>query len=69
MMPQRLRFTLTATQWQATNILSQANHLQIITNLYAKGVRTLILPNAVDISEIPAFNAGSLAPVMHARVR
>ena len=30
---------------------SQTNHLQIITNLYAKGVRTLILPNAVDISE------------------
>lgn len=57
---------MTATQWQATNILSQANHLQIITNLYAKGVRTLILPNVVDISEIPLFDAGSLAAVMHA---
>ena len=41
------------------NILSQTNHLQIITNLYAKGVRTLILPNAVDLSKIPAFNAGT----------
>jgi phospholipase/lecithinase/hemolysin len=48
------------------NIQSQANHLQIITNLYAKGVRTLILPNAVDLSKIPAFNAGTLAPTIHA---
>jgi outer membrane lipase/esterase len=58
--------TLTFAQWQATNALSQTNYLQIITNLYAKGVRTLILPNAVDLSEIPAFNAGTLAPGMHA---
>jgi phospholipase/lecithinase/hemolysin len=53
-------------QFSNANILSQANHLQIITNLYAKGVRTLILPNAVDISQIPAFNAGTAAPVLHA---
>jgi phospholipase/lecithinase/hemolysin len=43
-------------QWQAANNQSQANHLQIITSLYAKGVRTLILPNVVDISKVPAFN-------------
>ena len=43
-------------QLQAANSASQANHLQIITQLYAKGVRTLVLPNAVDISTIPAFN-------------
>jgi phospholipase/lecithinase/hemolysin len=55
----------TSNQWVVANNLSQTNHLQIITNLYAKGVRTLILPNAVDISEIPAFNAGSLTGVMH----
>lgn len=53
-------------QFSNANILSQANHLQIITNLYAKGVRTLILPNAVDISAIPAFNTGTLAPALHA---
>jgi phospholipase/lecithinase/hemolysin len=47
------------TQWQTANNQSQTNHLQIITQLYAKGVRTLILPNAVDISEIPAFNVGT----------
>lgn len=53
-------------QLSSANIQSQANHLQIITSLYAKGVRNLILPNAVDISEIPAFNAGTLAGVLHA---
>jgi phospholipase/lecithinase/hemolysin len=53
-------------QFSSANMQSQTNHLQIITNLYAKGVRNLILPNAVDIAEIPAFNAGTLAPVLHA---
>src|SRR5580693_10201942 len=48
------------------NIQSQANHLQIITSLYAKGVRTLIMPNAVDISEIPAYNQGNATAVLHA---
>ena len=53
-------------QWIVNNSQSQTNHLQIITNLYAKGVRTLILPNAVDISKVPAFNQGSLTSVMSA---
>ena len=53
-------------QFSSANILSQSNHLQIITNLYAKGVRTLIMPNAVDLSKIPAFNAGSAASAIHA---
>jgi phospholipase/lecithinase/hemolysin len=45
------------TQW--TNAINQSltNHWQAITNLYfAKGVRTLVMPNAVDITEIPAYN-------------
>jgi len=55
-----------AAQWQAAIKQSQTNHMQIITQLYAKGVRTLIMPNAVDISEIPAFNAGiTLTNVEH----
>jgi len=55
-----------SNQWVAAINQSQTNHLQIITNLYAKGVRTLILPNAVDISKIPAFNTGStLTNLMH----
>jgi phospholipase/lecithinase/hemolysin len=48
------------------NIQSQANHLQIITKLYAKGVRTLVMPNAVDISVIPAYNQGNATAVLHA---
>src|ERR1035438_2815593 len=56
----------TPSQWTTAIKHSQTNHLQIITNLYAKGVRTLILPNAVDISEIPAFNAGTLVTALHA---
>jgi outer membrane lipase/esterase len=48
------------------NIRAQPNNLQIITNLYAKGVRTLVLPNAVDISKIPAFNQGNATAVLHA---
>ena len=31
------------------------NHFKAVTNLYAKGARTLIMPNAVDISAAPAF--------------
>ena len=54
------------SQWLATINQAQTNHLQIITNLYAKGVRTLILPNAVDLSEIPAFNAGSMTSAIRA---
>ena len=32
------------------------NHFRAITNLYAKGVRTVVAPNAVDINLAPAFN-------------
>jgi phospholipase/lecithinase/hemolysin len=45
------------TLW--TNAINQSltNHWRAITNLYyAKGVRTLIMPNAVDITEIPDYN-------------
>jgi hypothetical protein len=33
-----------------------ANHSQAITNLYAKGARTLLMPNAVDITKIPQYS-------------
>jgi phospholipase/lecithinase/hemolysin len=41
-----------------TNAINQSltNHYMAITNLYAKGVRTLVMPNAVDITEIPQYN-------------
>ena len=56
--------TFLLNQFVNANIQAQANDLQIILNLYAKGVRTLVLPNVVDISEIPAFNQGSLTSVL-----
>lgn len=36
--------------------LAVTNQFKAITNLYAKGIRTLVMPNAVDISTIPQFN-------------
>lgn len=42
-----------------TNAINQSlsNHFQAITNLYhAKGARTLIMPNAVDITQIPQYS-------------
>ncbi len=42
--------------WNPAIGLSLTNHFNIITNLYAKGVRTLIMPNAVDITEVPYYN-------------
>ncbi len=43
-------------RWTAAIDQTLTNHYQAITNLYyAKGVRTLVLPNAVDLSEIPYY--------------
>ena len=43
--------------WTNAINLSLSNHWQIITNLYfAKGARTLLMPNAVDITEVPLYN-------------
>ena len=41
-----------------TNAMNQSltNHYNIVTNLYAKGARTLLMPNAVDITEIPQYS-------------
>ncbi|MFZ1072483.1 MAG: hypothetical protein WAO21_03515, partial [Verrucomicrobiia bacterium] len=47
-----------------TNAINQSltNHWNIITNLYyAKGARTLVMPNAVDITEIPEFDLNTVA--------
>jgi phospholipase/lecithinase/hemolysin len=46
-----------------TNAINQSltNHFNIITNLYANGARTLIMPNAVDITEIPEYDKISSA--------
>jgi 3-phytase len=58
------------TQW--TNAINQSltNHWNIITNLYyAKGARTLVVPNAVDITEIPQYNGNSAAVKIFIRQR
>ena len=34
---------------------SLSNHLSAIQGLHSKGARTLIMPNAVDLTQIPAF--------------
>ena len=41
-----------------TNVINVAltNQYRAITNLYGKGIRTLLMPNVVDISTIPQFN-------------
>jgi phospholipase/lecithinase/hemolysin len=54
-------------QWTSAINQSQTNHFKIITNLYAKGARTLIMPNAVDISTIPFFNGADNAAFIHQR--
>ncbi len=42
--------------WTNAMNLSLTNHFVAITNLYAKGARTLIMPNAVDISKVPEYS-------------
>jgi 3-phytase len=55
-----LNYSTNITKW--TNAMNQSltNHFKAITNLYAKGARTLIMPNAVDITTVPDYaNYGS----------
>ncbi len=42
-------------EWVAAIGQSITNHQQAVQTLYAKGVRTLIMPTAVDITEIPEY--------------
>lgn len=45
------------TRWSNDIKLSMTNHWTVITNLFAKGVRTMLMPNAVDMSKIPYFDS------------
>ena len=49
--------------------VSLTNHFVAITNLYAKGVRTLIMPNAVDLMEIPEFDNTASTNLIFVRQR
>jgi phospholipase/lecithinase/hemolysin len=59
--------TESLSQWTNAINQSQNNHFKAVTNLYAKGVRALILPNAVDVSTIPKFNNSPNANFIHLR--
>jgi phospholipase/lecithinase/hemolysin len=48
-----------ASAWTTDVNKSLTNHFKIVTNLWGKGARTIIMPNAVDVSTIPFFNASS----------
>jgi phospholipase/lecithinase/hemolysin len=55
-----------------TNAINQSlsNHWRVITNLYyAKGARTLIMPKAVDITEIPEYDLNPAADKKFIRQR
>ncbi|MFO1514571.1 MAG: SGNH/GDSL hydrolase family protein [Verrucomicrobiota bacterium] len=41
--------------WTNAMNRSLSNHIVVVTNLYAKGARTLVMPNAVDISKTPTY--------------
>ena len=58
-------YSATMSQWTSAINQSQTNHYKAATNLYAKGARTLIMPNAVDISTIPAFNISANVSTIH----
>ncbi len=47
------------TTWNNYIIQSITNQWKAITNLYAKGARTVIMPNAVDITEVPQYSGES----------
>ena len=47
--------SLDPTTWNNAVNGSLANHQTAVQTLYAKGVRTLIMPNAVDITAVPAY--------------
>jgi len=53
--------------WTNAINASLTNHFKAITNLYAKGARSLIMPNAVDISTIPKFDNSANKTFIHQR--
>lgn len=55
--------------WTATNNLWLSNHYTVITNLYAKGARSLVLPNVVDLSQTPTEDWAALTPSHRAFIR
>jgi hypothetical protein len=46
------------TTWNNDVNQTQTNHTKAIQTLYNKGVRTLVMPNAVDMSKVPQIAQG-----------
>jgi phospholipase/lecithinase/hemolysin len=67
MFDEALNANVSLTEWTAAMNRCQTNYLKAITSLYAKGVRTVIAPNVVDISAVPYFNAYINAKFMRQR--
>jgi phospholipase/lecithinase/hemolysin len=49
-------YGLDPARWNSMVSSSLANHQMAISTLYINGARTLIMPNAVDLSEIPQYS-------------
>ncbi len=47
-------------QWQAAITQTINNHITAVNTLYDKGARTIIMPNAVDLMRVPAFNEATI---------
>ena len=62
--------SLNIAMWMNAVNQSLTNHWRVITNLYyAKGARTLVMPKAVDITEIPEYNGSPAADKSFIRQR
>jgi hypothetical protein len=48
-------FGTNLTQWTTNINQFLTNHFVAITNLYGKGARTLVMPNAVDLMKVPRY--------------
>jgi len=57
------------TKWTTTNNVWLSNHFTAVTNLYAKGVRSLIMPNVVDLGKTPTEDWSGMTPSDRAFIR
>ena len=55
--------------WTNSINTSLTNHYRAITNLYGKGARTFVLPNAVDLMTVPAYSSSSASDKAFVRQR
>lgn len=55
--------------WTTRINQSLSNHVTAITNLYNKGARKIVMPNAVDIMRTPYYNVFNSADRLFARQR